>query len=85
MVLSESETGATKAQGVFDGVQPPDARSDAVRDRLGRLLDRSADAVSRLRITARRGELDRLAARSTPAAPALAAELQDFIDDPGAP
>jgi hypothetical protein len=83
VVLSESETGAAKAQGVFDGIQPPDPRSDAVRDRLGRLLDRSADTLSRLRITARRGELDRLAREARPLR-ALAAELQDFIDDPGA-
>ena len=84
VVLSESETGATQAQGVFDGIQPPDARSDAVRDRLGHLLDRSVDTLSQLRIAARRGELDQLAREARPLR-ALAADLQDFIDDPGAP
>lgn len=81
VLLSESETGVAKAHGVFDRVQPPDARSDAVRDRLGRLLNRTGDAVSRLRITARRGELDRLARQARPLRN-LATELQRFIDDP---
>ena len=83
VLLSESDKGVGKAQGVFDSVQPPDTRSDAVRDRLGELLTRSSDAVSRLRITARRGELDRLERQARPLR-RLAADLREFIDDPSA-
>jgi hypothetical protein len=80
VLLSESDEGVGKAQSVFDSVQPPDARSDAVRDRLGKLLTRSNDAVARLRIIARRGELDRLERQARPLR-RIATDLRDFIDD----
>src|SRR4051794_39802664 len=83
VLLSESDTGVTAAQGVFESVQPPDAQSDAIRRDLGKLLNRSADAVSRLRITARRGELERLEREARPLRP-LAKALRNFIDDPRA-
>src|SRR3954466_5845725 len=60
VLLSESDEAVAKAQGSYDRIQPPDAWADATRARLSRLLDRSNTIVSRLRITARRGELDRL-------------------------
>ena len=82
VMLSESEDAAAKAQGSFDRVQPPDRWSDATRARLGRLLDRSNDALSRLRITARRGELGALARQAQVLQP-LAKQLRTFIDDPG--
>jgi hypothetical protein len=82
VLLSESEVAAGKAQSAFDSVQPPDRRSDATRDRLGRLLDRTNDALSELRISARRGELDRLAERAMPLR-RLARQLNEFIEDPG--
>ena len=82
VVLSESEDAVAKAQGSFDRIQPPDAWSDRTRARLGRLLDRSNDLVSRLRISARRGELDRLEAQARPLQP-LAHRLEAFIDEPG--
>jgi hypothetical protein len=81
VLLSESDTGVGKAQGVFDSVQPPDTSSDAVRDHLGRLLTRADDGVARLRITARRGELDRLERQARPLR-RLVADLRAFIDDP---
>jgi hypothetical protein len=82
VMLSESEDAAAKAQGSFDRVQPPDHWSDVTRNRLGRLLDRSNDALSRLRITARRGELDALGRQGEALRP-LARRLRIFIDDPG--
>jgi hypothetical protein len=82
VLLSESDTGVTKAQGVFESVQPPDRHADAIRSRLGPLLTRSSDAVARLRITARRGELDRLERLARPLQD-LSEKLQDFIDEPG--
>ena len=78
VLLSESETAATRAQDSFDRVQPPDSVSDATRARLGRLLDRSNDVLSSLRISARRGELDRLEHQAAPLQP-LAAQLNRFI------
>ncbi len=82
VLMSESEDAAAKAQGSFDRVQPPDRWSDATRTRLGRLLDRSNDVLSRLRISARRGQLDRLERQAAPLR-RLAAQLQAFIADPG--
>jgi hypothetical protein len=82
VVLSESEVAASKAQNTFDSVQPPDGSSDATRDHLGRLLNRATDVLSQLRITARRGELDRLAHEAAPLR-RLARQLNRFIDDPG--
>ena len=81
VMLSESEDAAEKAQGSFNRVQPPDHWSDATRERLGRLLDRSNEGLSRLRITARRGELGRLARQAEALRP-VAKQLQAFIDDP---
>ena len=82
VLLSESDDAVAKAQGSFDRIQPPDAWSDATRARLGRLLDRSNELVSRLRITARRGELGRLERQARPLRP-LVVQLETFIDDPG--
>jgi hypothetical protein len=82
VLLSESDDAVAKAQGSYDRLQPPDAWSDATRARLGRLLDRSNTLVSRLRITARRGELDRLERQARPLRPVVA-QLERFIDDPG--
>ena len=83
VLLSESDTGVAKAQGEFESLQPPNHHSDRVRDRLDELLTRASDDVARLRITARRGELTRLQRQARPLR-ALASELRDFIDDPGA-
>jgi len=82
VLLSESETAVTRAQGSFDRVQPPDAWSDRTRAHLGRILNRANDAVSQLRITARRSELGRLARQARPLR-AVARELRAFIEDPG--
>ena len=82
VLLSESETAVTKAQGSFDRVQPPDAWSDRTRAHLGRILNRANDAVSQLRITARRSELGRLAREARPLKN-IARELRVFIQDPG--
>jgi hypothetical protein len=67
-MASDAEDGASAAASTFSGIQPPDARADALADRLGPLLQRSLDALSEVRIRARRTEL------GSPA-PALAARL----------
>jgi hypothetical protein len=60
-------------------VQPPDARSDHVRAELDNLLSRASDTVSKLRINARRGEIDALEAEARPLQQ-LADDLNAFID-----
>ena len=68
VVLSKSEEAVAKAQGSFDRVQPPDAWSDRTRTHLA-VSSTDRTSWSRLRITARRGELDRLASQARPLRP----------------
>jgi hypothetical protein len=79
VLLSEAEGGLGHAQETFLGIQPPDRRADALRSRLGGLLSRSQDRVSALRISARRGDLDRLERQARPLG-RLANELNRFIE-----
>ena len=57
VMASESEDAATAAAGTFGGIQPPDARADALADRLNPLLQRATDALTETRVKARRTEL----------------------------
>jgi hypothetical protein len=57
VMASESEDGGTAAASTFDGIQPPDARADALADRLDPLLQRATDALTEVRVKARRTEL----------------------------
>ena len=82
VVLSESEVGADRAQSSFESIQPPDHFSDLTRAHLSALMQRSGDVLSQLRITARRGELDRLQRQAQPLR-RLTHQLRAFIDDPG--
>jgi hypothetical protein len=82
VLLSEAEEGASHAHATFDTVQPPDARADRLRGRLGRLLTRADDHLSELRIAARRGELGTLARVARPLTP-LARELERFVSRHG--
>jgi hypothetical protein len=77
VLLSEAETDASNAQSTFEGIQPPDARADALRDRLGRILDRTGDVLSTLRISARRADLERLEREAAPL-PRLSTRLDRF-------
>ena len=71
-VLVEAEEDAGSAQGVFDGIQPPDQQADELRDRLDELLTEATGTLADLRIAARRGELAEL--------PELAAPLTEVAD-----
>ena len=82
VMLSESEVGADGAQTSFESIQPPDRYSDLTRAHLTELIQRSSDVLSRLRISARRGELDRLEDQARPLRH-LSQQLEAFIDDPG--
>jgi hypothetical protein len=72
IVLSEAEGEAIGARDAFVSIQPPDARSDRLRDELVRILDEAVGGLADLRIAARRAELDVL--------PELAAPLGDLAD-----
>jgi hypothetical protein len=75
--LEQAALGAETAAGTFASIQPPDARSDAVRASLLPLLRRAAALLAQMRIAARRtdgGEVVRLA---TPLA-AIADRLDAF-------
>jgi hypothetical protein len=82
VMLSESETAIGEATSTFAGLQPPDDRADGVRDELTRLVGRGEELVSRLRISARRGELSALQGQAKPLA-RVAAELEQFTEAHG--
>ena len=79
VVLSEADQGVGHAQSVFEGIQPPDRHSDAVRRHLIRLMNRASERVARLRIAARRGDLDTLERRAAPLQRS-ARQLNAFIE-----
>jgi len=58
--LSEQEEALAAADGDFASIQPPDARSEQLRDDLGRILDDASGHIADVRIVARRGDLDAL-------------------------
>ncbi len=80
VLLSEAESDASNSQDTFLGIQPPDAHADRLRDRLGRLLDRTGDVLSALRITARRAELQKLEGQAA-RLPALSKRLDRFATE----
>jgi hypothetical protein len=57
ILISEQEDDLTGVQGTFDSVQPPDARSDALRQQLNDILQTALDNVTSVRIAVRRGQL----------------------------
>jgi hypothetical protein len=79
VLLSEAETGAGRAHETFLGIQPPDRRADRVRDRLDALLSRADDNLAALRISARRGQLDRLEQMARPLQE-ISRELNRFLE-----
>jgi len=76
-ILADVEEDADGAQTAFDAVQPPSERADAIHDRLAELVDESLDTLRALRVTARRGDLDRLRVVARPLG-ALAEALDKF-------
>lgn len=58
-------------QSQFDSVQPPSVRADAVRATLDEQLSTAVEVLGLLRITVRRGELDRLDDVARPLRPVL--------------
>src|SRR5829696_3348665 len=79
-VLVEAEEDAGSAQGVFDGIQPPDRQADELRDRLDELLTEATGALADLRIAARRGELAELPELAAPLTK-VAGQLHAFAEE----
>jgi hypothetical protein len=76
--LQEAEVGAESAASTLASVQPPDARSDALRAELLPILQHAASLIADLRIAARRGDPASLAKGSAPLAP-VADRLERFV------
>ncbi len=76
-VLAEAEKDATAAQGTFDAIQPPDRRTDRLREELDGLLTPTLSSLADLRIAARRGDLVDLPRLAAPLA-GLSKRLDDF-------
>ena len=66
ILVSEQEDELTAVQGTFASIQPPDARSDALRRQLSDLLTPAVDHVAQVRIMVRRGRLDDLTTTALP-------------------
>ena len=80
VLLSNAEDEASGAQTTFDSVQPPNDRSDNLRDDLDPLLTRAVDALSQARIAARRADFDELAKQARPLARSARA-LNRFLEE----
>ncbi len=80
VLVSEQEDDIVGVQGTFASVQPPDARSDALRDQLDAILQPAVDHVTQVRITVRRGRLDDLASVAQPLDDDQR-QLKAFLDD----
>ena len=81
-VLVDAEEDAGSAQGIFDGIQPPDDRADELRARLDDLLTEATGALTDLRIAARRGRFAELPELARPL-PEVAAKLDAFAEAHG--
>jgi hypothetical protein len=66
ILVSEQEDAIVGVQGTFASVQPPDARSDALRTQLDEILQPAVDHVTDVHLSVRRGRLDDLAAVAQP-------------------
>jgi hypothetical protein len=77
VLLAGAEDQASAIQSTFDSIQPPDARSDDLRDELDGLLTQAVSALGELRIAARRGDDRALAEKAEPLRD-LARQLADF-------
>jgi hypothetical protein len=68
VLVSAQEDEISSVQSTFASVQPPDARSDALRLQLDDILAPAVDHVTDVRVMVRRGRLDDLAAVAEPLA-----------------
>jgi hypothetical protein len=82
-MLSDSEDAMSSVQDSFDSIQPPDNPvADKLRDDLDKLLSDSSDALSQLRIEARREDAGQMAQLLHSLKP-LATQLDHFTTEHG--
>jgi hypothetical protein len=79
IALQDAEDDASSATDHFLSIQPPDGESDALRAHLDAVLEPVDEALSELRIAARRGELDTLPSLARPLRD-LSARLESFAN-----
>jgi hypothetical protein len=82
VLVSDAENSASGAQATFDSVQPPNDKSDNLRDDLDPLLTRAVDALSQTRIAARRADFAEVAEQE-PKLAKSARELDRFVKGHG--
>ncbi len=80
-LLTEAERDVDNEQSTFASIQPPDRRSDDLRDQLGPVLNDTVDTISQMRIDARRHDW-RALVQTADALPALSARLEPFSNLP---
>ena len=78
-VSSEAEESASRLQGTFDSIQPPNAHADSLRDALDDVIGDAVAHLAALRIAVRRGELAS-AARTGAPLESDARRLNHFIE-----
>jgi hypothetical protein len=81
VVLDSAERDATATQSTFASIQSPSRASDQLREQVNQVLNDAADAISKMRIAARRDERADLL-RAAQSLPKLADELQRFSELP---
>jgi predicted dienelactone hydrolase len=77
VTVADAEADAASARDAFASIQPPDARSDAIRRDLLPEIERAVEVIELVRIAARRDQLGRLPAIAAPLEP-IAARLDRF-------
>lgn len=82
VLLGDAESEADGAVSTFEKIQPSSSRSDRLRAQLTELTNEATDALSTLRITARRADLDALGPRSRDLE-GLADRLDAFANEHG--
>jgi hypothetical protein len=79
-LLEDAETAAAGAVASLTSVQPPDTRSDELRERILPVLQRVSDTIARLRFEARRGQISALTELSDSLATPTA-RVEDWVLD----
>jgi hypothetical protein len=82
VLVSDAENEASSAQTTFDSVQPPNDKSDKLRDDLDPLLTSAVDALSQARIAARRADFTKVS-KQEPKLARSARELNRFVEAHG--
>jgi hypothetical protein len=81
VVLDSAERDATATESTFASIQSPSTPSDKLRDQVDQVLNDAADAISKMRIAARRDEWSDLL-QAAQSLPKVADQLQRYSELP---